>query len=1574
MAVMWHCMWNDRHGRPAEWKTSALENPFLHIASFCVFPNPTPMKHQLPLVVGFSLIGLLPVTSLAQSPPPAVQWRSVAWLDKKPTYGMLNTLTGITYDTNNANNITGVQYAQTPCTGGTTTQDESSEDWWYGHVNVYDANHHLLGYAAYGYSDLPKWSGDFGCKQFPMADIAPRDMDTWEHRRSVPFAMVSFFDPSGHMIWCGTPFIPGVFYGITQAGDGGNIICIGEASVNRTNPSPSLSMPVHYNPMVGNPGPDISQSCESGDFAIKACIAAFALDGTPQWVNMYGATGSPQQAWTTFSRGENIAPVSINGQASLIAVGYGRANPTDAGNSGMVLRMNLNGELIDSPSFYGPGTPGMGTMGIEPDETVWMQCVNVATDDANVQHAVITGAHFEWDGQWTTPTDGSAPQKIFTPESYLLWLTPDDGQPYVPDQVVNTRSGSYLQTNHTAALGQYSTSAKFVHEGSQLNVLWPVMSDYTGPITAGSKSATLKIHKYALDGTPLWSAPVDLGEVRAYDLQADVCPLSDGANFAVLSSRYTPPYNASDVMNYNDDLSPLQKACLTDNFSYDADPGTAVNHVDWSADWIPDLGFWNTDAVVSKLRISDGQQLWQKQFDAEDGAPAECYPGDLKNQECMYRITEADDGGLVVSGNTSHNQDDAYLAKLYPDCQYSMDYTAIDALLDANNEFHVTANTTWSTDMNVHGKVIVEPGAQLTINNGATIRFADSQKRADATRIVVAPGGNLKIDGNALLTSMNATCPGSFWDGILVQGDPHAAQAPIQNLPQGMVTAYSGTIAQARIGCLAANDFLPSGSMADYQAIASGGVVQAKGLTFEDNIRDVLFSPYENHLPNDATHVLSNISSFNSCNFTTAHVLADAAITPANHVTLYGVRGIGFTGCTTGNTVFPGVYEHISDLGTGVFSLNSSFTVMPGCHSTPPLGGSCPTNDVIPSQFIDLSQGIIASSFEPGKTFRMDQTQFIRCVAAVNMRGIQDAAITRCDMDVAEPPLPGWLTYPYGVYSEQCTGYQIDANHFTTTHPGGLEKVGLIINNSGPDPNMVYNNTFDNFTTKASCGAIIEGNNASTNFNDGLEIKCNDFGLDQVNAYDIALTTGHPTIARKQGDAALSNLPEELRRPAGNRFSWNCTGTNPENDIWVKTASNLIEYWYHNENGYHTRPSCYDASFIHPFPAGQPYTDKQEVCPSSFSGKTIQQVKVEAVEADADLAEKESTYTATKDDGNTQNLLEYVSNPGHSSSSVRDALLDAAPAVGVDCFKAAFARLPDLSPWHLTQVLMACSPIQPEVVDLVHTSGLDPFYIQLVDQAQSGDANILSLLESAQSRLVHEKGSALTDLGRYSWLDTLDIGSMLDSLSGWHAQIPAMNSPMTMAGIYMATHSYSDLEALAMAHEADTLKGASFGVLRRYAEVQQTDGWTAPSAATRTWLQGLAPERDSLGSSMATAWLVALGDTLPLEVIVLPDTLSLPKMMRRSSAVKYPVGTLLAAYPNPSNGPIYLVYHLPEGVEHASIRIHDLAGREVYDKELPQTMGVLELQTSPWAAGIYAAELDMDEQRATTIKLAIAKR
>jgi hypothetical protein len=1344
-------------------------------------------------------------------------------------------------------------------------------------------------------------------------------------------------------------------------------VCIGEASVNSTNPNPNLSMPIHYNQMVGNLGPDISQGCESGDFAIKTCIAAFALDGTPQWANLYGAAEVPEQAWTMFSRGESIKPMTIDGQSGLLAVGYGQATPGATANSGMVLRLNLDGELIDSPSFYGVGTPGMGTMVIDPDETVWMQCVDVATDASNVQHAVITGAHFDWDGQWTT---GSNPQKIFTTKSFLVWLTPDDAAPYTPDEVVNTRSGSYLTTNHDAVKNQYSTSAKFVHEGPALNVLWPVMSDYTGGIWAGPKSATLKIHKYALNGAPVWSAPVNLGEVRAFDLQADVCPLSDGVDFAVLSSRYArhnPAWGANNPMTYMD-LTSLQADCLTNTFGYDADPGPAETHALWLTNYIGDYGYWNTDAVVSKLRISDGGLLWQLQFDADDGAPAQCFPGDLKNQECMYRISEADDGGLVVSGNSSHNQDDAYLAKIGPDCQSMVDYTAINALLDPNtHEYHVTSNTTWNSDMNVHGQVIVDQGATLTINNGATISFADSKQLDEVTRLIVEPGGKLYVNGGATLTSIGQ-CPGSVWDGVQVHGNFFAVQDPILNSAQGLAVLSNATIENARAGILLANSPVPGDYDGRIIKESTGGIVQATNVQFKNNRYDVDFRRYENHILNHPDLIANNRSYFTQCSFTVDAGLNDGSI-PRDHVYLGRVRGIPFHGCSFAGTTYIDMdHAVVSDAGFGVDAVNSSFLIGSKCTAILPLGGTCPDNDLIKTTFDHLSLGVKAASFDPGKTFSVDQATFMHCPRSIRMDGVADASITRNNIDVVDFTADNVVTTPYGIYSDQCTGYEIEDNVLTSHHPH-VPHAGLVIKDSGPEANRFYNNTFDGFDYLNSTAALIEGQNADpdADYLVGLQVKCNDFGQNGAqNAYDVALTGTSPSLRGNQGSFGAFN---DYAAPAGNRFS---LLHQPESDWHVAASSNYVTYFHHAGIGAWV-PQDYDVTYFLPVPTNTSWQSNRNLeCPDNqlSQGQHRSALQLLAATDDGLLQDSKDAYDATKDDGDTYTLLNYVKDQSHSDALVRSALQSVAPKVSTEVWKAVFARDPAMDPWYLTQALLSNSPLQPEVMEICYNSDLDDFYYDLIAGAQSGEVNLLSRMESEISTYAGGKAEALTDMARWCWLDTAGVDSAINLLMAWQDSVKADNTPSMEAGYYMAK---ADMDAL-LALAGDELDHSGtpevFELLKFYASAEQAGGWDKPDSGTVQWLNDLAAERWTIGSAQASAWLQALGSEPLDEVIVLPKEERSATVRRQRHAIS-DKPMLLQAYPNPSTGPVYVVCNVPQSVAKASLRIMDLNGRLVHEEALAAGTGIAELRPGLAAPGIYLAELQLDGIRAGQVKLAL---
>ena len=79
----------------------------------------------------------------------------------------------------------------------------------------------------------------------------------------------------------------------------------------------------------------------------------------------------------------------------------------------------------------------------------------------------------------------------------------------------------------------------------------------------------------------------------------------------------------------------------------------------------------------------------------------------------------------------------------------------------------------------------------------------------------------------------------------------------------------------------------------------------------------------------------------------------------------------------------------------------------------------------------------------------------------------------------------------------------------------------------------------------------------------------------------------------------------------------------------------------------------------------------------------------------------------------------------------------------------------------------------------------------------------------------------------------------------------------------------------------------------------------------------------------------------------------------------------LTAYPNPGNGPVYLVYQVPDGVDKVSIRVTDTTGRTLLDRTVADNHGIMELDTQNWANGLHIATIDYDGFRVGSVKLDI---
>ena len=78
---------------------------------------------------------------------------------------------------------------------------------------------------------------------------------------------------------------------------------------------------------------------------------------------------------------------------------------------------------------------------------------------------------------------------------------------------------------------------------------------------------------------------------------------------------------------------------------------------------------------------------------------------------------------------------------------------------------------------------------------------------------------------------------------------------------------------------------------------------------------------------------------------------------------------------------------------------------------------------------------------------------------------------------------------------------------------------------------------------------------------------------------------------------------------------------------------------------------------------------------------------------------------------------------------------------------------------------------------------------------------------------------------------------------------------------------------------------------------------------------------------------------------------------------------MLAAYPNPSNGPVYLTYTVLEGVEQVEVWVHDAQGRVVRQQRVGNSNGILELPQRELATGSYVASLRFDGILVGTTKI-----
>lgn len=843
---------------------------------------------------------------------------------------------------------------------------------------------------------------------------------------------------------------------------------------------------------------------------------------------------------------------------------------------------------------------------------------------------------------------------------------------------------------------------------------------------------------------------------------------------------------------------------------------------------------------------------------------------------------------------------------------------------------HITTDTTWNTNIIMDRSVVVEPGATLTIAAGGEVYFPPSAK------VVVKPGARLVLD-SCLLTRR---C-GDRWQGLEVWGNEELGQLPSSN--QGVLVMKNGaTISYALTGALAGHSIMapPDGGSTPPEDRKGGGIIVATDARFENNITGVSFVPYTQH----------NTSRFLKCTF-----LNDDLLTPDETfrmALLDNVKNVRFAGCDFVNN------SNTTGRGSGIRSYDAQYSVNRYCNAL--YGDDC--IDWKASTFKNLEYGIYALATTPLTHVAIDNTSFILNKRGIYLSGMSLAEVTSNTFEIKGD---------YGLYLDGCTDYHVEDNYFTA----GLEvnnHAGIVVNNSGNDPNEIYRNTFE----EVNYGILAQGHNRSLRTGEGLVCKCNEFSLGQ---YDIVVADAAGSvnfgIARYQGSSA-----PQPDAPAGNRFSW----TGPQGTFTdINNLGLHFTYFYHVNELYHLKPLYYDSLKVTAHPNYNALWDTTS-CVSYLNlpgggGAIEQDLRNLLADSKQQSDSVSQLLQALEDAGNTENLQwEVDMSLPQQSYEIYSELLNTSPYVSDTVMAAAIAK-EEVLPDAMIRDVMVANPEAAKSDALLEKlqQRTNPVPEYMLGQILQGRSliSVYGDLMAAEAFYNQRAALAARMLKQIYATDTISP-SATDSLMVLLQNEKNMAAQEHLAFCYLQqTDSLAASNALAaipMQYTLDAQQLAEHALLTDYMNLLLTMQQPEPDSAEVDWLMNATLNGAGPANTFARNLLLAM------ELIDYDEPVLFPDATKSAAVHQYPYGGApaeareqLEVYPNPAADYLIIKWMLEHPDASGTVQIAGLDGRIVSGFPLNGSVGQQVIATSGLKPGVYVVSAFVDKQQVATKKVSI---
>lgn len=959
---------------------------------------------------------------------------------------------------------------------------------------------------------------------------------------------------------------------------------------------------------------------------------------------------------------------------------------------------------------------------------------------------------------------------------------------------------------------------------------------------------------------------------------------------------------------------------------------------------------WLEHQKYRLLHSTNGGETWYDHSEGLPGLPVNCIEYVKGTNDIMLIGTDVG----VYYGFGNGNQGPFW------NCYFGdMPYTIVTGIEIDYCDKKIYTSTygrgVWQTDLNfnisseypeliVYDNLSIEETyncvSSIIIKPGATMEVTGTLYMNEGTKIIVEPGGYLRVNGGTITNG----CDG-FWEGIEVRGV--ASDLTQDYNTQGRVYVYNNaTIEHANTAIK--NFGISANGHADMAS--TGGIITVEHSTFVNNKRAVEFYPYQ--------RTVNGLIYYDKSSFYNTDFIWDDNFRtekPLGHITMYKVHGIKIRECN-----FKDDRTHPASLWIGSNNKNRSGIITADSYFW-----------AIGCEFSNLDFGIWAQDYHTEKTVTVKNSVFTN-----NLYGIELVKIgyPTCQSNNFIfngnhnfQGYPSWsLT---GIHAISTNQIRFEENSFDGFGAGN-KTVGILCSNLGPVETQTYRNNYVNMRYST----VTQGLNRNDETGQGLQFQCNtnDNTLWRDH-YILGTLWGTPNSA--YGVKSIFNVGTNASpKGMGNTFSQNGTALNFIEDF-DNLSTQSIDYVYY-VSGLNEEPI--EFSNFSKIP-----TINNNTCPTHIKtgGGTKPYINLTATEKTQyvydfytytnTLTQKQQTLDSLIDGGNTDSLMTLIATAlPNQKHTLRQTLLSYSPYLTEEVIRFAIDRPSNKFPnlWG-AELIMANIDVmrEPGFKDFLLTkqNPMPPGIINMIEtylQTQTYSDKFIK--EAEISGLYYQIAFAADMIIEDFKQDT--NGVEIDSVLSWTEIKNDLNADIRLIDLYLEKGEYEKaqlvMNSIVVDNYPDYLKDEIKDLLELKTKIKailvKNGSLANMSKEDQIYFRKFA--ETSVGSAQAQAQgiLCFFFDECIAEQLILPDN-STSKQMEIDKVEPIQKEFEFKLYPNPANQwvAVELPLNIFETNETVNISIIDLNGKIVFQTNTSIPLYIWE--TTDLDAGTYLVNVSL---------------